>query len=146
MVLFTLFTLANVPGPLLIAATAWVYGWQTNFDVFTSKNLIYFVVIGVIALGIDNIFALFGAKKFGASKQGIWGAFLGTFAIFFLGPIGLILGPFLGAFIGEVAFGKNTPEKAGKAAMGAVIGVFTGIVAKTIIAIAMTTWFAINVL
>ncbi len=146
MVLLTLVTLANVPGPLLIAITAWIYGWQTDFDVFTSKNLLFFVILGLVALGIDNLFALFGAKKFGASKHGVIGAFLGTFAILFLGPIGLIIGPFLGAFIGEVAFGKNTSERAGKAALGAVIGVFTGIVAKTVMAIAMTAWFAIIVL
>lgn len=135
----------GLPGPMLVAVGAAIYGFQTGFVTFSSGMTILFVILGIVGLVIDNLFTLLGAKKLGASKYGVIGAFLGFFSIFVIGPIGVIVGPPLCAFLAEVLISKKSPDLAAKAALGAVLGMVTGIIAKFMISIAMVIWFAITV-
>ncbi|MFZ5424338.1 MAG: DUF456 domain-containing protein [Patescibacteria group bacterium] len=134
-------SLTNIPGAFLIAVSSGIYGYLTNFEVFTVENLVVFTIVGTLSLLLDNIFSILGAKKFGASKYGAIGALLGSFTIFILGPLGLILGPFLGALLGEMLFNRADSENALKAAFGAVAGLFAGIVVKTLIAYFLVGYF-----
>ena len=58
---------------------------------------------------------------------------IGMMVGLFLGPIGIILGPFLGAVIGELFAGKNNKE-AIKAGFGAFVGLIFGTISKLIVA------------
>ena len=46
---------------------------------------------------------MIGSKYSGGSKWGSWGCLIGSIVgIIFLGPWGIVIGPFGGAFIGEL--------------------------------------------
>lgn len=87
------------------------------------------IITGIIAIGIyvlDYIIPSVGTKKFGGSKAGVWGTFIGLFVgIFSPLPAGIIVGPFLGALVGELLFNKTEGKQAVKAAFGSFIGFMT---------------------
>jgi uncharacterized protein YqgC (DUF456 family) len=81
--------------------------------------------IVILTLVLDYLVPIWGTKKFGGSKYGVWGCTLGFLAAFWMGPWGVILGPFLGAFLGEMIAGKNSKQSF-RAAMGSFIGFIAG--------------------
>ena len=67
-----------------------------------SKNL--FIILGVVAVVvtvIDYVVPIWGTRQFGGSKYGMRGATVGLIIGLFLGPFGIIMGPFIGAVVGE---------------------------------------------
>jgi uncharacterized protein YqgC (DUF456 family) len=98
-------------------------------------DLWFIVVTGVIALLatlLDYYLPVVGTKKYGGSKRGVWGAIIGLFvAVFFpiLGPFGILIWPFLGAFLGELSQQKSQ-KNALRAAWGSFLGFLTGTLIK----------------
>jgi len=68
------------------------------------------------------------------------GAGLGTLAGLFLGPVGIIFGPFVGAIIGELTVHRDM-AKVGKAGLAAWIGFLIGMAVKVGIAFLMIAIF-----
>ncbi len=88
-------------------------------------------VFGTLA---DNITTAMGARRFGGSKQAFWGSMIGLFVgAFFIFPFGIIIGPFLGAFIAELMLVRKTPVSSAKSGFGAMLGLLAGVLAKVII-------------
>jgi uncharacterized protein YqgC (DUF456 family) len=83
------------------------------------------------ALLADVLLGLWGAKRFGASKNGLIGAVIGAIIGLFLPPplLWLILGPLLGAILGELTAGKNLAAGS-KAGLGALVGSLLAFVLK----------------
>ena len=76
----------------------------------------------VLATFLDYVVPAIGAKKYGASKLGIWGSIIGMiFGLFIFPPWGVLVGAIIGALAGELAGGKR-----GKKALRASWGVFVG--------------------
>ena len=72
---------------------------------------------------LDFIIPAQGTKKFGGSKYGIWGTNIGLIiGLFTPIPFGFLIGPFVGAFIGEMIYNSNDHHRALKAATGSFIG------------------------
>lgn len=103
----------------------------------------FWVIISVIAVVItvlDYIVPALGTKKFGGTKKGMWGSTLGLLAGMFIisfGPLGLggiIVGPFIGAYIGELIAHNPHPWKA---AFGSFIGFLAGTLLKIVFGIAV---------
>jgi uncharacterized protein YqgC (DUF456 family) len=112
-----------------------------KWEPFGVEFLILMAVLTAIVTALDYIVPAVGAKKFGASKAGFWGAVLGLFVgLIWFPPFGMILGAFLGAFVGELAVGKQGHE-ALKAGVGVFIGVMFGMVLKLILSGIMTFYF-----
>lgn len=103
----------------------------------------FIVVTGAIALLatlLDYYLPVAGTKKYGGSKRGVWGAIIGLFiAIFFpiLGPFGILIWPFLGAFLGELS-----QQKSQKNALSAAWGSFLGFLAGTLIKFGISLVYA----
>jgi len=133
---------AIIPG---IAGPAISYGGLILLH-FTSSHqfsIEFLVIMGLIMAGVtflDYVVPIYGTKKLGGTKRGVWGSTIGLIVGIFilpalgivLGPLGLlgiIFGPFLGAYIGEVTGGQDN-KQALKAAFGSFLGFLAGTLMK----------------
>lgn len=98
------------------------------------------LILTIIIFILQYVIPAQGTKRFGGTKYGIWGTNIGLIVgIIAPIPLGFIIGPFLGAYIGELIYNsqqtealKNTDEnedtsnnRALKAAFGSFVGVMT---------------------
>lgn len=90
----------------------------------------------LLAFFLDNLALLLGAKRYGAGRAGLWGAFLGGVLGLFLGFWGVLLLPLLLAFAFEVLAGKDPPS-AFRAALGTLVGLLGGVVVKFLLHLAI---------
>ena len=121
-----------LPGPPL-SYLALLFLHFTDRVSFTTGQLLIWLLIVVLIQLIDYFIPMLGVKKYGGTKWGNWGCLIGSIVgVVFFSPIGIILGPFLGAVIGELMGGKNT-QYALRAGMGAFIGFLLGTLLKFIV-------------
>ena len=118
-----------IPGPL----TGWfgfVFLNQIEFVEINTNFLIITFIISFSTMIIDYIIPIIGTKIFGGSKKGMIGASLGLLVgIIFMGPFGLLIGPFLGALIGELINDRSI-ILAFKASLGTILGLLGGFILK----------------
>jgi uncharacterized protein YqgC (DUF456 family) len=133
--------LPALPGVPLLFCGLLLAAWTDGFAHVGVFTLFVLGVLTVIALGIDFIAGVLGAKKVGASRYAVIGAALGTLLGLFFGLPGLLLGPFAGALLGELVAG-GTLRKAAGVGVGAWLGFLLGAVAKLAICFAMLGIFA----
>ena len=138
-------TAIRLPGTWLIVATAIGYGWYGEWQ--RISLLTVGLLIGIAAVGEVGEFlaSMLTAKKAGAGKRAMWGAFIGGFAGMFIFTIplpligtiiGAVVGCFLGAVIGELSAHDDVRQgiRVGKAA---AIGYVLGMALKIAIAFLM---------
>ena len=99
---------------------------------FSVEFLIFWAIIVIAVSLLDYYIPIWGTKKFGGSKRGVWGCAIGMVVGLFFGPWGIVLGPFVGAIVGELSGGKQT-QAAIKAGFGSFIGLLLGIVSKLVV-------------
>jgi uncharacterized protein YqgC (DUF456 family) len=131
-----------LPGHMLIFAGLVVGAWANGFMRVGTWTL---TVIGLIALasyGVDFIAVALGAKRLGASPRAMTGAALGTLAGLVFGLPGVIVGPFVGAVIGELTAHRDF-GKAGRAGVAAWIGFAIGTAIKVALAFLMIGIFLV---
>lgn len=102
------------------------------------------VAIMLFSIVLDHVATVVGAKKLGATWRGMTGAILGGLIGLFFSLPGILLGPFVGALLGESLGGRNWKESS-KAGLGATIGLLAGAVGKVACCVAMLGMFALNV-
>jgi len=123
-----------LPGPL----TSWFGLLILHLTDAVPMNWTFLIITLFFALVIwllDYIIPAIGTKKFGGSKAGMIGTTLGLIiGLIFLGPFGIIVGPFAGAYIGEL-LNKSDSKTALKAAFGSFLGFLTSTFIKFIVAI-----------
>ncbi len=116
-----------LPGPPLSFAGLILLAWVRDWTPFSGRFLIIMAGLMLFVLLLDSIVPLLGARKFGASRQGLWGSVLGMLAgIFVFPPWGIIIGAFVGALIGEIASGKERKE-AIRVGWGIFVGTLVGV-------------------
>jgi uncharacterized protein YqgC (DUF456 family) len=97
-------------------------------------------ILTLLAGIADYIIPLLGAKKYGTSKWGIWGAVLGMAIGIFLSPFGMLIGAFLGAIAIEWVVQKEK-DRALKAGWGVLIGTLWGTVLKLAVSGTMAYYY-----
>ncbi len=133
-----------LPGPPLSYAGLLLLQF-TESAPFSTRFLIIWALIVVAIMILDNLIPAWGTKKYGGSSYGMWGSIIGAVAgIFFFPPVGLIAGPLIGAFIGELIAGKQK-DQALRSAMGAFIGFLAGTLIKVIASGVMGYYFIVNI-
>ncbi|MDR0478164.1 MAG: DUF456 domain-containing protein [Desulfobulbaceae bacterium] len=96
-----------LPGMPLMFTGMLLAAWASHFQAISLTVVFILAVLTVIALIADFVAGALGAKRVGASKLAIIGATIGTIAGLFTAPLGLIIGPFAGAAIGEYLYQQN---------------------------------------
>src|SRR4030042_5842962 len=102
--------------------------------------LIIFVSLTIIVTGLDYVLPVIGAKKFGVSKYGVIGSFIGMIIGIFFTPVGMILGLILGAVLGELAAGKKKTEALKAGAVTFFLSIFMMLL-KLSLSIVMSYYF-----
>jgi uncharacterized protein len=120
-----------IPGPPIAYAGLLVQQLRADKP-FTTNFLLLWLTIVVVSMILDYLIPIWGTKKFGGSKYGVWGCTLGFIAAFWMGPWGVVLGPLIGAFIGEM-IAQNNSTVAIKAALGSFLGFLLGSFLKVVI-------------
>ncbi len=124
-----------IPGPPISWAGLLLLKWTdyVNDHGAAYENALWILLFFVILVTIlDYVVPIMGTKKYGGSKRGVWGATIGVVVGLFFGPLGIIIGPFLGAYIGEITTGKKDRE-ALRAAWGSFMGFLLGVGLKLMV-------------
>ncbi len=100
--------------------------------------------IVAVSLTLDYAASLYGAKKLGATWRGAVGAVVGGLVGLFFNLPGILLGPFLGAVLFELAGGRDWRDSS-KAGLGATLGLLAGALGKLASCIVMMLVFTISV-
>ncbi len=111
-----------IPGPPVSFLSLIALSFAKNWEPFSTPFLVVMAVVTIILTIMDYIVPTVSARKFGASKTGMWGSLLGMVAgLLFFPPWGIFMGAFAGAIIGELLAGKK-----GRNALRVGWGVFIG--------------------
>ncbi|WP_150268919.1 DUF456 domain-containing protein [Paenibacillus tepidiphilus] len=132
-----------LPGALAIYLAFFVYGWFFSFSSFGFWFWSIQTLIVIVLFVADYVVGAWGVKKFGGSRQSVIGSTIGLiFGPFLIPAFGLILGPIIGAFVGELIAGSQ-PGKALKVGFGSLLGLFSSTVVKIVLQVAMVVLFFI---
>jgi uncharacterized protein YqgC (DUF456 family) len=131
-----------LPGLPLMFAGMVLAAWADDFKRVPIWVIAILGLMSLAAVAIDFLATSLGAKRFGASKQAITGAALGTFGGLFFGIPGVIVGPFAGAVVGELIHGRELAH-ASKIGLATWLGLIFGTALKIAMSFAMLAIFAL---
>lgn len=134
----------GLPGVPISYAAMLLLQFFTDITYSTSTLVIYGIVCLLITV-LDYFVPIWGTKKFGGTKAGVRGSTIGLIIGVIvlpllgivLGPfgiIGIIAGPFVGAYIGEKMSGVDD-TLAWRSAFGSFVGFVTGTLLKVVYSI-----------
>ena len=120
--------LPMLPGPPL-AYAGMLLLHLTDRVQFTTTQLLVWLLLVVATVVLDYVTPLLGSKYSGGSKWGERGCMIGTVIGLFFAPWGIIIGPFVGAVVGEL-LGDKELSQALKSGFGSFLGFLFGTVLK----------------
>lgn len=125
-----------VPGAPLLFLGLLLGAWAENFRYIGLWTLLLLAGMAALTYVVEFVASILGVKKYGGSRRAMVGAALGGIVGMFLGIPGILLGPFVGAVIGELSLQRSLDE-ASRAGFGTVVGLAIGVAGKLAIGIAM---------
>lgn len=129
-----------LPGPVLMFAGFVIAAWAEHFEHVGFGTLALLAVMTLLSYLVDFVSGALGAKHFGASSSAAIGAAIGAVVGIFFGLVGILVGPFVGAVLGELTE-QDDLQQAGRAGVGATVGLLLGTAAKMALAFAMVGMF-----
>ncbi len=136
--------LPALPGVPLVFAGMLLAAWTDGFKLIPVWVIALLAVLTALALAIDFVASVFGAKRVGASKLAILGAALGTIVGLFFSIPGLLLGPFVGALGGEWLHSRDV-HHATRVGFGTWAGMIVGAVFKLMLTFVMLGVFVLSI-
>jgi uncharacterized protein YqgC (DUF456 family) len=130
-----------LPGALLVFAGLFLAAWAQDFTRVGMWGLAIIGALMALSFAVDLIASMLGAKRVGASPKALIGAAVGGMAGLFFGLPGILLGPFIGAVLGEL-IARGGFAQAARVGVGTWLGLLVAAVAKLIIAFLMIGTFA----
>ena len=141
----------GLPGVPISYAAMLLLHFFTDITYSNETLIIYGVLCAVITI-VDYFVPIWGTKKFGGTKAGVRGSTIGLvvgvvvlpilgIVIGPFGLIGILAGPFVGAYIGEKMSGVDD-----NLAWRSAIGSFVGFVAGTLLKVVYSIVVAVVVL
>ncbi len=111
---------------------------------YTASYLIIYAAVALLITLLDYVIPILGTKKLGGTKAGTkgstWGLVVSIFVLPLLGLsigpmgiVGLLAGPFVGAYLGEKW--KGNKENAMRSAWGSFLGFLAGTFIKLVYSI-----------
>jgi len=130
-----------IPGPI----TAWLGLLILHQTSFLNPNVQFLVITFIVAIGVfilDYFIPMIGAKKFEGTRWGVIGSTVGLIiGLIFLGPLGILMGAFFGALVGELVHDSSNHRTALLAAFGSLIGFLTGVLLKFSVTLIYAIYF-----
>ncbi len=134
-----------IPGTTIILAAAIIHRMMLGAEKSIGwRSIAILLLLTLATYALDFLSGYFGAKYFGATKWGMFGAVIGALVGIVFGIIGLFIGPVIGAITGEFIAGKRLID-AGRAGWGSLLGNLGGMIGKLVIALVMITIFLMTV-
>jgi len=127
----------GLPGMPLAYGAILIQHFDKNQHNYPGWLLVGLGIIVLLIIVMQYVIPAWTTKKFGASKYAVWGSIVGlVLGLFssFLGPFGVVIGPFVGAVLGELLFAKKTLSDS----MWAGLGAFLGILASSVVELVFT--------
>ncbi len=134
--------LPGLPGAVLVLAGLALAAWIDGFARVSLGTLAVLAALTAATYALDVVATAAGARRFGTSWWGVLGAVVGTLAGLAFGLPGLLVGPFLGAFAAELIARRDVGQ-AGRAGVGAWLGLLLGTAARLGLVLAMVGIFVV---
>lgn len=130
-----------IPGTPLVFGGLLLGAWADGFEKVGWLPLVILGLLTVLSTVIDFLATAHGARRVGASWLAVAGGMVGMLAGFVFSLPGFILGPFVGAFLGEL-IARRDWRRAGKVGLGTWLGMVLGAAAKLALVFTMIGIFA----
>lgn len=134
--------LPALPGLPLVFGGMLLAAWAGGFERVGGWSLAVLAALTVLSVAADILSGAVGARRVGAGPMAVAGAAVGTFAGIWFGLPGLLLGPFLGAVLGELWHTWQL-RQATHVGVATWLGLLLGTALKVAIAFAMLGVFAL---
>jgi uncharacterized protein YqgC (DUF456 family) len=116
-------------GTFVMVAAAAVFALLTGFEQITLRLLAVLLGLALVGEGVESLLGVAMARRYGASKWGMWGAFLGGIVGAIVGApvpvVGNVVGALIGVFAGAFALewiGQGRSGSSLRAGWGALLG------------------------
>jgi len=139
--------LPALPGVPLVFAGLLVAAWADGFQHVGVAMLVVLGLLTLLSLAVDLWATALGARRVGASRLAVFGAIIGTLAGVLFAPVGLFVGPFAGAALGELVTLRRLDTagigQATRVGIGTWLGIVFGVALKLMLAFAVLGLFAL---
>jgi uncharacterized protein len=134
--------LPAVPGTAFVLAGIVLGAWIDDFERVSAWTVGVVAVLAVLSWVLDYVAGLLGARGVGASRRALVGAVLGTVAGLFMGILGIVFMPLVGAAVGEY-LARRDELRAVKVGFATWMGIMVGLLAKVVLAFVMIGVFGL---
>ena len=134
-----------VPGAPFLFLGLLFGAWAEDFRYVGIGTLLILAGMAALTYLVEFAASILGVKRYGGSRRAMAGAVLGGIVGMFFGVPGILLGPFVGAVLGELSL-QSSLDQAGRAGFGTVVGMAIGVAGKLAIGIAMLGLFVLVML
>ena len=132
--------LPMIPGTPLLFLGLLFGAWAEDFRFIGVWTLLILAAMAVLTYVVEFAASALGVKKYGGSRRAMAGAVLGGIVGLLFSVPGILLGPFVGAVLGELSLQRSL-DQASRAGFGTVVGLAIGVAGKLAIGIAMVGLF-----